>query len=40
MTQHLGTPIPSPALMEKISAKFGRAMDSFGSRFRAARQNR
>jgi hypothetical protein len=29
MTQHLGMPIPSPALMEKISAKFRRAVDSF-----------
>ncbi len=29
MTQHLGLPIPSPALMEKISAKFRRAVASF-----------
>ena len=31
MTQHLGMPIPSPALMEKISTKFRRAVDSFAS---------
>jgi hypothetical protein len=31
MTQHLGMPIPSPALMEKISAKFRRAVESFAS---------
>ncbi len=29
MTQHLGLPIPSPALMEKISTKFRRAVASF-----------
>jgi hypothetical protein len=29
MTQHLGMPIPSPALMEKISIKFRRAVASF-----------
>src|ERR1700691_6207715 len=29
MTQHLGMPIPSPALMEKIGTKFRRAVDSF-----------
>jgi len=29
MTQHLGMPIPSPALMEKISTKFRRAVESF-----------
>ena len=28
MTQHLGMPIPSPALMEKIGTKFRRAVDS------------
>jgi hypothetical protein len=31
MTQHLGMPIPSPALMEKIGTKFRRAVDSFAS---------
>jgi len=31
MTQHLGMPIPSPALMEKISTKFRRAVESFAS---------
>ncbi len=31
MTQHLGMPIPSPALMEKISTKFSRAVESFAS---------
>jgi hypothetical protein len=29
MTQHLGLPIPSPALMEKIGTKFRRAVASF-----------
>jgi hypothetical protein len=29
MTRHLGMPIPSPALMEKISARFRRAVESF-----------
>jgi hypothetical protein len=29
MTQHLGLPIPSPALMEKIGMKFRRAVASF-----------
>src|ERR1700685_2675597 len=29
MTQHLGLPIPSPALMEKISQRFRRAVASF-----------
>ena len=29
MTQHLGMPIPSPALMEKISTKFRRSVASF-----------
>ena len=31
MTQHLGMPIPSPALMEKISTKFRRAVESFAT---------
>jgi hypothetical protein len=31
MTQHLGMPIPSPALMEKISTKFRRAVESCAS---------
>ena len=31
MTQHLGMPIPSPALMEKIGAKFRGAVASFAS---------
>jgi hypothetical protein len=31
MTQHLGMPIPSPALMEKIGIKFRRAVESFAS---------
>jgi hypothetical protein len=29
MTQHLGMPIPSPALMEKIGTRFRRAVESF-----------
>ena len=29
MTQHLGMPIPSPALMEKISSRFRRSVESF-----------
>jgi hypothetical protein len=29
MTQHLGMPIPSPALLEKISTRFRRAVESF-----------
>ncbi len=29
MTQHLGMPIPSPALMKKISTRFRRAVESF-----------
>ena len=29
MTQHLGLPIPSPALFDKIGQKFRRAVDSF-----------
>jgi hypothetical protein len=31
MTQHLGMPIPSPALMEKISTRFRRQVDLFVS---------
>jgi hypothetical protein len=31
MTQHLGMPIPSPALMEKISTRFRRPVESFAS---------
>jgi hypothetical protein len=31
MTQHLGMPIPSPALMEKIGTKFRRVVESFAS---------
>ena len=31
MTQHLGMPVPSPALMEKISTRFRRAVESFAS---------
>ena len=31
MTQHLGMAIPSPALMEKISTKFRRSVESFAS---------
>ena len=31
MTQHLGRPIPSPALMEKISTRFRRAVESFAA---------
>jgi hypothetical protein len=31
MTQHLGMPIPSPALMEKISTRFRRAVESFAT---------
>src|ERR1039457_3697669 len=33
MTQHLGMPIPSPALMEKIGTNFRRAVDSFASAY-------
>jgi hypothetical protein len=29
MTQHLGMPIPSPALLEKISTRFRRSVESF-----------
>ena len=29
MTQHLGLPIPSPALFDKISPRFRRPVDSF-----------
>jgi hypothetical protein len=31
MTQHLGMPIPSPALMEKISTRFRRSAESFAT---------
>jgi hypothetical protein len=31
MTQHLGKPIPSPALMEHIGARFRRAVESYAS---------
>ncbi|MGH8828402.1 MAG: hypothetical protein ACRDVZ_12595, partial [Jiangellaceae bacterium] len=31
MTRHLGLPIPSPAIMEKIGTRFRRAVASFGS---------
>jgi hypothetical protein len=31
MTQHLGMPIPSPALMEKISTRFRRSVESFAA---------
>jgi hypothetical protein len=31
MTQHLGLPIPSPALFEKIGQRFRRAVDSFAA---------
>src|SRR5246500_3561220 len=31
MTQHLGMPIPSPALMEKISTRFRRAVESYAA---------
>jgi len=31
MTQHLGMPIPSPALMEKIGTRFRRSVESFAS---------
>ena len=31
MTQHLGMPIPSPALMEKIGTKFRHAVESYAS---------
>ncbi len=31
MTQHLGMPIPSPALMEKIGTRFRRAVESYAS---------
>ena len=29
MTQHLGCPIPSPAIMEKIGTRFRRAVSEF-----------
>ena len=31
MTQHLGMPIPSPALMEKISTRFRRGVESYAA---------
>ena len=31
MTQHLGKPIPSPALMEQIGTRFRKAVESFAS---------
>src|SRR5580704_16233018 len=31
MTQHLGKPIPSPALMEHIGTRFRRAVESYAS---------
>ena len=31
MTQHLGYPIPSPAIMEKIGARFRRAVNAFAA---------
>src|SRR5215471_11431691 len=31
MTRHLGMPIPSPALIEKISTKFRRAVESYAA---------
>jgi hypothetical protein len=31
MTQHLGKPIPSPALMEQIGARFRRSVESYAS---------
>ena len=31
MTQHLGMPIPSPALLEKIGTKFRRSVESYAS---------
>jgi hypothetical protein len=31
MTQHLGTPIPSPTLMEEIGARFRRSVESYAS---------
>jgi hypothetical protein len=31
MTQHLGNPIPSPAIMEKIGTAFRRAVDRFAA---------
>jgi hypothetical protein len=29
LTQHLGNPIPSPAILEKIGAAFRKAVDRF-----------
>ena len=31
MTQHLGNPIPSPAILEKIGAAFRKAVDRFAA---------
>jgi hypothetical protein len=31
MTQHLGKPIPSPALMEHIGTQFRKAVESYAS---------
>src|SRR5437016_11423241 len=31
MTQHLGKPIPSPALMEQIGTRFRRSVESYAS---------
>jgi hypothetical protein len=31
MTQHLGKPIPSPALMEHIGTRFRKAVESYAS---------
>ena len=31
MTGHLGLPIPSPAIMEKIGTRFRRAVDEFAA---------
>ena len=31
MTQHLGKPIPSPALMEQIGTRFRKAVESYAS---------
>ena len=32
MTQHLGKPIPSPALMEQIGTRFRKAVESYAAR--------
>jgi hypothetical protein len=31
LTQHLGNPIPSPAILERIGTRFRKAMDSFAA---------